>query len=96
MSLLLKYDNSIDNNEIRQFKDLVERTVVLFMTLGARKKQALFTTTANNIVADENKILFLPNNTLKHTNTLRPLEPLIYQRHTANNKFCIVDCVNSY
>ena len=47
-------------------------------------------------MVEENKILFLPNKTLKYTNTSRPLVPLIYQRYTANNKLCIVECVNSY
>ena len=40
--------------------------------------------------------MFLPNKTLKHTNTRRPLEPLAYHRYTAYNKLCIVECVNSY
>ena len=96
MSLLLKYYNSIDNYENLQFKDLLKNTVVLFMILGARRKQALFTITVDDIVVEENKIVLLPNKTLKHTNTCRPLEPLIYHRYRANNKLCIVECVNFY
>ena len=60
ISLLLKYYNSIDNNEKLQFKDLVEKTVVLFMILGARRKQALFSITVDNTVVEKNKIVFLP------------------------------------
>ena len=93
MPLLLKYYDIIDNNENLKFKDLVKNTVVLFMILGACKKQALFTITMDNIVVGENKIVFLPNKTLKHTNTRRPLEPLIYHRYTTNNNLCIVECV---
>ena len=96
MSLLLKYYNSIDNNENLQFKDLVKKTVVLFMILVACRKQDLFTITVDNIVVEENKIVFLPNKTLKHRNTGKPLEPLIYHIYTANNKLYIVNCVNSY
>ena len=65
MSLLSKYYNSIGNNENLQFKDPVKKTVVLFMILGACRKQALFTITVDNIVVEENKIVFLPNKTLK-------------------------------
>ena len=38
-ALLLKYYNSIDNNENLQFKGLVKKTVGLFMILGTRRKQ---------------------------------------------------------
>ena len=48
------------------------------------------------LVVEENKIVFLPNRTLKQTNTCRPLEPLIYHRYNANEKLCIVEFVNSY
>ena len=58
--------------------------------------KSLFTITVDNIVVEENKIAFFPNKTLKHTNTNRPLEPLIHHRYTANEKLCIVECVNSY
>ena len=66
------------------------------MILWARRKQALFSITVDDIVVEENKIVFLPNKTLKHTNTRRPLEPLISHRYTANDKLCIAECVNSY
>ena len=96
MSLLLKYYNSIDNHENLQFKDLVNKALLLFTILGACRKQALFTITVDNIVVEENKIVFLPNKTLKYTNTRRPLEPFIYHRYTENDKPCMVECVNSY
>ena len=38
---------------------------------GGRRKQALFTITVDNIVDEKNKIVFIPNKTLKHTNTRR-------------------------
>ena len=50
MSLLLKFYNSIDNNENLQFKDLVKRTVVLFIILGASRKQAFCTIAVDDIV----------------------------------------------
>ena len=72
MSVLLKYYNSIGNNE--NLKNLVKKTAVVIMILhggGGRRKQALFTITVDNIVDEKNKIVFIPNKTLKHTNTRR-------------------------
>ena len=75
---VLDYYNSIETNNKFQFKNLVKKTVMLFMILGARRKQGLFTVTVDNIVTEVNKIVFLPKKTLKHSSTHRPLEPLIY------------------
>ena len=91
ISLVLDYYNSIETNDKLKFKDLVKKTVMLFMILGARRKQALFTITVDNVVTEENKIFFLPNKTLKHSNTHRPLEPLISQGCPLNEKLCIVN-----
>ena len=91
ISLVLVYYNSIETNDKFQFKNLVKKTVMLFMILGARRKQALFTITVDNVVTEENKIFFLPNKTLKHSNTHRPLEPLIFQGCPLNEKLCIVN-----
>ena len=59
-------------------KNLVKKTAVVIMILhggrgggGRRRKQALFTITVDNIVDEKNKIVFIPNKTLKHTNTRR-------------------------
>ena len=96
ISLVLDYYNSIETNDKLQFKDLVKKTVMLFMILGARRKQALFTITVDNIIIEENKIVFLPNKTLKHSNIHRPLEPLIYQGYPLNEKLCIVNAIQCY
>ena len=56
ISLVLDYYNSIQTNNKLQFKDLVKKTIVIFMILGAHRKQALFTETVDNIVTEENKI----------------------------------------
>ena len=79
ISIVLDYYNSIKTNDKLQFKDLVKKTVILFIFLGVRRKQALFTITLNSIIIEENEIFFLPNKTLKLSNIHRPLEPLIYQ-----------------
>ena len=66
------------------------------MILGARRKQALFTATVDNIVTQENKIIFLPNKTLKHSNTHRTLETLIYQGYPLNAKLCMMNGAQCY
>ena len=41
-------------------------------------------------------VIILPNKTLKHTNPNRPLEPLTYHKYEAEEKLCIVNCLQSY
>ena len=66
MSFVLDYYNSIETNDKLQFNDLVQKTVMFFMILGALGKQDLFTVTVDNIVTEENKMPFsriIPSNT---------------------------------
>ena len=69
---------------------------MLFIILGTRRKQALFTRRVDNIVFKENKVILLPNKTMKYTKANRPLEPLIYHHYPDNEKLCIVKCLQSY
>ena len=78
-----------DNEEL-EFKYTVKKLVMLFLILGARRKQALFTINIENIIFADNKVILLPNKTLKHTNPNRPLEPLTYHKYEAKEKLCIV------
>ena len=41
---------------------------MLFLILGPRRKQELFTINIDNIIFPDNKVMLLPNKTLKHTN----------------------------
>ena len=66
---------------------------MLFMILGACRKQALFTITVDNTVTKENKIVFLPNKTFL---TNRPLEQLMYQGYPLNEKLCILNALQCY
>ena len=69
---------------------------MLFLILGVRRKQALFTIHIDNIIFADNKVILLPNKTLKHTNPNKPLEPLTYPKYEAEEKLCIVNCLQSY
>ena len=79
----------MDSNENLQFKVLVKKTVMLFIILGVRRKQALFTLSTENIIFKENKVILLPNETMKHAKVNTPLEPLIYHHYPENNKLCV-------
>ena len=61
-----------------EFKDIVKELVMLFLILGARRKQALFTINIENIIFADNKVILLPNKTLKYSNPNRPLEPHLH------------------
>ena len=63
ISLALDYYNSIEMHSKLQLKDQVKKTVMSLMIPLACRKQALFTITVDNIVTEQNKIVFLPNKT---------------------------------
>ena len=57
----------MDSNDNLQLKALVKKMVMLFIIFGARRKQALFTLSTDNIIFNENKVILLPNIIMKHT-----------------------------
>ena len=84
INLVLRYYNSIRNNEELNFKYLIKKIVMLFMILGARRKHALSLIHVDNIVLEDDKVILLPNKTLKHSKPTRPLQPLIYNAYKEN------------
>ena len=96
ISLLLRYCDNMDSNDSLQFKALVKKTVMLFIILVAHRKQVLLRLSTGNIIFKENKVILLPNKTIKHTKPNTPLEPLIYHYYPGNNKLYIVNCLKSY
>ena len=96
LTLFLKYYEQKQNNNCLEFKDLVKKTMMLFIILGARRKQVLFILDVDNIVFKENKDILLPNKTVKHTKANRLLEPLINHHYPDNEKVSIVKCLQSY
>ena len=83
----------MDSNDNLQFKALVKKTIMLFIILGARRKQDLFPLSTDSISFKENKVILLPNKTMKHTKSNTPLEPLIYHHYPENQKLCFVNCL---
>ena len=52
----------------RNCKQLCRKKEVLFMLLGARKKQVLLAIDIANVIVQTGKSILLPHKTLKHTN----------------------------
>ena len=75
--LLLRYYGNMDSSDNLQFKTLVKKTVMLFIILGARRKQTLFTLSINNILLKENSVTLLSNKTMTQIKPNEPIEPLI-------------------
>ena len=91
---MLRYYDNMNSNDNFQFKALVKKTVMLFIILGARRKQALFTLSTDNIIFKENEVILLPNMTMKHTKPNTRLEPLIYDHYPET--LPIANCLKSY
>ena len=87
INLVLTHYNRIGHNEDLEFKYLVKKIVMLFMIFGARRKHALF---------KDDKVILLPNKTLKYSKPTRPLQPLICNAFKENIKLCLVNCLLSY
>ena len=71
-----------ENNVCLEFKELIKKTGMLFIILGACRK--------------ENKVTILPNKIRKYTKANRPLQALIYHHYPDNEKLCIVKSLQSY
>ena len=93
--LLIYYDNMGPNGELT-FKQLCRKIAVLFMLLGARRKQALLAIDIANVIVQTDKAILLPNKTLKHTNPKHPLQPFVYHSISENENFCVVNCLKFY
>ena len=68
MSKLLTYYNNMGPHSELTFNQLCRKIAVLFMLLGARRKQKLLVLDIANVIVQTNKVILLPNKTLKHTN----------------------------
>ena len=76
----------IDHNGELELKYLTKKILVSFMILVGRRKHALSTIYVDNITFKDDKVLFLPYKTLKHSISTRPLQTLIYNAYKENIK----------
>ena len=93
---VLDYFTNLPDNEELEFKKKKKKLVMLFLILGARRKQTLFTINIENIIFTDNNFILLPNKTLKHANPNRSFEPLSYHKYEVEVKLCIVKSLKSY
>ena len=49
-----------------------------------------------NVIVQTDKVILLPNKTLKHTNAKHPLQPFLYHSFSENENLCIVNCLKFY
>ena len=70
------------------FKCLCKKLVLLFLILGARRKQVC---TFKNVMLDHDKVILLSNKTLKHSAPNCHLKPLVYHSYKEKAKISIVD-----
>ena len=93
---VLEYYTNLSDSKELEFKYKVKKSIILFFILGACRKQALSTINIDNIIFADNKIILLPNKTLKHTNPNKRLEPLTYYKYEAEGKSCLASCLQSH
>ena len=62
--LLTYYDDMRPNSELT-FKQLCSKIAVLFILLGARRRQALLTTDIANVIVQTDQAILHPNKTLQ-------------------------------
>ena len=60
------FDHMGDHSKL-SFKDLTRKLVVLFLILGARRRQPIVAIPANCVLVEESKCILLPTVPLKHT-----------------------------
>ena len=83
-------------NKLVFLDERVKKVLMLFMILGAKRKHSLSTIFIDNIVFEDDKVIMLPNKTLKHSKPARPLQPLIYNAYEENIKLYLVNFLLSY
>lgn len=89
------YDKMTHNNELK-FSNLCKKLIFLLLILGARRKQTLMTVTVGNIILYDDKVVLIPNKTLKHSASHRLLEYFVYNKYLLNEKVCIANSMRFY
>ena len=84
----------VDHNKELELK-YFRKIVMLFMILGARRKQALFTIHFYRVVFKDHSY-FSAKKTLKQSKPTRLWQPYIYNVFTENKKLCVTNCLLSY
>ena len=93
INILLAYFESLPTNSELTLKCLIEKLTVLLLILSEQQKQTSLALYPDNAKIFEDKLIILPNSSLKHTKPSRPLQAIVYHKFNGNLKLCVVECV---
>ena len=68
INIVLAYFESLPANFELTLKCLIEKLTVLFLILSEQRKETLLAIDIDNVKIYENKLIRLPNSSIKHTN----------------------------
>ena len=83
-------------NSDLDFKCLCKKLVILFLILGARRRQDLISNFVENVILDHDKVTLLSDKILNHSAPNLPLKPFLYHSYKENAKLCIINCMQFY
>ena len=96
INILLAYFESLPANSELTLKCLTEKLTVLLLILSEQRKQTLLAIDIDNVEIYEDKLIILPNFSLKHTKPSRPLRAIVYHKFNGNPKLCVAECAKLY
>ena len=92
----MAYFESLPANSELTLKCLTEKLTVLLLILSEQWKQTLLAIDIDNVKIYEDKLIILPNSSLKHTEPSQPLQAIVYHKFNGNPKLCVVECAKLY
>ena len=95
INILLAYFESLPANSELTLKCLTEKLTVLLLILSEQRKQTLLAIDIDNIKIYEDKLIILPNSSLKHKPS-RILQAILYRKFNGNPKICVIECAKHY
>ena len=90
------YFESLPANSELTLKCLLEKLTVLLLILNEQRKKNLLAIDIDNVKIYEDKLIILPNSSLKHTKPSRPLHATVYHKYNGNPKLSVVECAKLY
>ena len=92
----MAYFESLPANSELTLKCLTGKLTVLLLILSERREQTLLAIDIDNVKIYKDKLIILPNSSLKHTKLSRPLQAVVYHNFNGNPKLCVVECAKLY
>ena len=77
-------------------KCFAEKQIVQLLILSEQWKQILLTLDIDNVKIYEDKLIILPNSSLKHTKPSRSLQAIVYHKFNGSLKLSVVERAKLY